>query len=160
MGEETIKRKLLERVSENFFIIALGLAVPPFRGHSLDPPLRSRFQCRHIASLPYNILLERCCQSAPNLQKAQVTKLVSCCMALNSKDAQSLSLPRFPLDMLPKLASVWVSFIFCSRIMCKLELFFKFADKFINLSCPSSPVLRVKVYRFLFNLLLSPEEAT
>lgn len=35
-------------VNENFRVIALGLPVPPYSGRSLDPPLRSRFQCRFI----------------------------------------------------------------------------------------------------------------
>ena len=38
----------LRRVSENFRVIALGLPVPPFEGHPLDPPLRSRFQARFV----------------------------------------------------------------------------------------------------------------
>lgn len=38
----------LRRVSEHFRVIALGLPVPPFEGHPLDPPLRSRFQARFV----------------------------------------------------------------------------------------------------------------
>uniref|UniRef100_A0A915HU87 ATPase dynein-related AAA domain-containing protein n=1 Tax=Romanomermis culicivorax TaxID=13658 RepID=A0A915HU87_ROMCU len=34
----------LVRVHEDFRVVALGLPVPKFRGYSLDPPLRSRFQ--------------------------------------------------------------------------------------------------------------------
>lgn len=30
------------RVSPEFWVIALGLPVPPYRGYPLDPPLRSR----------------------------------------------------------------------------------------------------------------------
>ena len=37
-----------ERVSPLFVVIAIGVPSPPFRGHPLDPPLRSRFQCRKI----------------------------------------------------------------------------------------------------------------
>ena len=35
-------------VSPNFLVIALGVAVPKYRGFPLDPPLRSRFQCRKV----------------------------------------------------------------------------------------------------------------
>jgi hypothetical protein len=38
----------LVRVHEGFRVIALGVPVPPFPGNPLDPPLRSRFQARHI----------------------------------------------------------------------------------------------------------------
>ena len=41
-------RKLL-RVSPNFMVLALGLPVPRFPGHALDPPLRSRFQADRAA---------------------------------------------------------------------------------------------------------------
>lgn len=47
-GLETVKEWKLERVHENFRVIALGLPVPAFKGNPLDPPLRSRFQARSI----------------------------------------------------------------------------------------------------------------
>lgn len=45
----------LVRVSENFLVIALGLPVPTFNGIPLDPPLRSRFQARHIVTPSYTV---------------------------------------------------------------------------------------------------------
>ena len=45
----------LVRVSPAFRVIALGLPVPHYRGHPLDPPLRSRFQARDIAARPYEV---------------------------------------------------------------------------------------------------------
>lgn len=45
----------LVRVSEDFFVIALGLPVPTFNGIPLDPPLRSRFQARHIMIPSYTV---------------------------------------------------------------------------------------------------------
>jgi len=45
----------LVRVSEDFFVIALGLPVPTFNGIPLDPPLRSRFQARHIMVPSYTV---------------------------------------------------------------------------------------------------------
>ena len=36
-----------------FRVVALGLPVPPYKGNPLDPPLRSRFQARHVLAPPY-----------------------------------------------------------------------------------------------------------
>ena len=44
------------RVHEKFRVIALGVPVPPFPGNPLDPPLRSRFQGRHIDRVPTEVL--------------------------------------------------------------------------------------------------------
>lgn len=46
----------LVRVHESFRVIALGVPVPPFPGNPLDPPLRSRFQARHIDRVPSAVL--------------------------------------------------------------------------------------------------------
>uniref|UniRef100_F1KQG7 VWFA domain-containing protein n=1 Tax=Ascaris suum TaxID=6253 RepID=F1KQG7_ASCSU len=107
MGEEAIREKKLERVSEDFLVIALGLPVPPFKGHSLDPPLRSRFQCRHIGSVPFGTLHELCCAAAPEISSDRISSLISLCLALTSSEAITLSLPRFPIDNLLKLARIW-----------------------------------------------------
>ncbi|KAK6061173.1 ATPase family protein [Cooperia oncophora] len=45
----------IERVSERFHVIALGLPVPRFHGNSLDPPLRSRFQCRNVTEPSFEV---------------------------------------------------------------------------------------------------------
>lgn len=38
-------------VHPNFHVVAIGLPVPPYPGRTIDPPLRSRFQCRYIDDL-------------------------------------------------------------------------------------------------------------
>lgn len=43
-----LEAKKIVSVSSQFLVIALGVAVPKYRGFPLDPPLRSRFQCRKI----------------------------------------------------------------------------------------------------------------
>uniref|UniRef100_A0A914XQV0 ATPase dynein-related AAA domain-containing protein n=1 Tax=Plectus sambesii TaxID=2011161 RepID=A0A914XQV0_9BILA len=48
---EELESWQLVRVSKDFHVVALGLPVPKFRGHTLDPPLRSRFQSRHVTSV-------------------------------------------------------------------------------------------------------------
>jgi len=45
----------LVRVHEDFRVIALGLPVPRYPGNPLDPPLRSRFQARHIQPIPFKV---------------------------------------------------------------------------------------------------------
>lgn len=57
-GEENIKRWGLECVHDQFRIIALGLPVPHYPGNALDPPLRSRFQARHIVPYSYKVWLK------------------------------------------------------------------------------------------------------
>ena len=54
-SEEELKAWKLERVSEDFRVIALGLPVPRYHGNPLDPPLRSRFQARDIHLLPFKV---------------------------------------------------------------------------------------------------------
>lgn len=38
----------LVRASEDFWVVCLGIPVPPYNGNPLDPPFRSRFQVRYI----------------------------------------------------------------------------------------------------------------
>ncbi|KAG2378887.1 hypothetical protein C9374_008035 [Naegleria lovaniensis] len=46
--EEELRLMKIEPTHEDFRIIAMGLPVPPYEGNTLDPPLRSRFNCRVI----------------------------------------------------------------------------------------------------------------
>ena len=54
-GQKTLDDWRLTRVSGQFRVIALGLPVPPYHGNALDPPLRSRFQSRNVAHLPFHV---------------------------------------------------------------------------------------------------------
>lgn len=54
-SEEELMKMNLVRVNEDFRVIALGLPSPPYQGHPLDPPLRSRFQARDVSSLPFKV---------------------------------------------------------------------------------------------------------
>lgn len=49
----------LIRVHDGFRVIALGVPVPPFPGNPLDPPLRSRFQARHVDRVRVKTLVFR-----------------------------------------------------------------------------------------------------
>uniref|UniRef100_H2YJD5 VWFA domain-containing protein n=1 Tax=Ciona savignyi TaxID=51511 RepID=H2YJD5_CIOSA len=54
-SKETLDKWQLVRVSEDFRVFALGLPVPKYRGHPLDPPLRSRFQARDVYHLGFSV---------------------------------------------------------------------------------------------------------
>jgi hypothetical protein len=45
-------------VHPSFQVVAIGLPSPPYPGRTLDPPLRSRFQCRFIDELRLETVLE------------------------------------------------------------------------------------------------------
>lgn len=54
-GAEEVSKWRLVRVDENFRVIALGLPVPRYSGQPLDPPLRSRFQARDVATIGFGV---------------------------------------------------------------------------------------------------------
>ena len=91
------------RVHENFRVIALTL--PPlaeFKGHSLDPPLRSRFQLRDIGNQPltfteYSNLLK---SIYPQVETPFIENLLSFASLVNSNDLETLKLVHFPFDRL------------------------------------------------------------
>jgi hypothetical protein len=62
------------RVHPNFRVVALGLPTPPFPGHSLDPPLRSRFQARVVGAAPAGSVLETLQRAAPELDAGEEKK--------------------------------------------------------------------------------------
>ncbi|KAL3080777.1 hypothetical protein niasHS_014882 [Heterodera schachtii] len=120
---QQLKEWKLERVSEHFLVIALGLPVPPLHGHSLDPPLRSRFQCLHLGQLPFAQMLQLCLFRAPSVPKVRLERLLSLVYGLNSANRRTadngqgtdnesqgvgaLDLPQFPTDNLLKAANIW-----------------------------------------------------
>ncbi|XP_033322690.2 von Willebrand factor A domain-containing protein c12.2 [Megalopta genalis] len=96
----------LVRVSEDFRVIALGLPSPQYPGHPLDPPLRSRFQGRHIPTPSYRDQLETLKSLAPGADPGKLSQLLSCAHALVTEEAVSLGLPDFPLDNLTSAAVI------------------------------------------------------
>ncbi|MFH4975896.1 hypothetical protein AB6A40_002605 [Gnathostoma spinigerum] len=147
-GENELRAKQLERVSEDFFVIALGLPVPPFKGYALDPPLRSRFQCRQIGPLSFSDLYEKCCSVAPNIPSDQISNLVSMCLAMNSSEARSTALPSFPIDSFLQLATIW-------NTMPSLE-----AERVFELAYPYSAFLKSDVHYPVLNEFLDKFSVT
>ncbi|XP_023290706.1 von Willebrand factor A domain-containing protein 8 [Orussus abietinus] len=104
--QEDLDAWRLVRVSEDFRVIALGLPVPRYPGHPLDPPLRSRFQARHISGPTFQEQLELLKRVAANVDPGKLSQLVSCCYALISREAMDLGLTDFPLDSLISAALI------------------------------------------------------
>lgn len=103
--EATLKKMGMERVSENFHVIALGLPVPRFPGNSLDPPFRSRFQCRNIEELSYNTFLEQAKIIAPRVKESQLNDLISVVYAYNSE--AKTSRPRIATSVVENTLRIW-----------------------------------------------------
>ena len=99
-SQEELDAWRLVRVSEDFRVIALGLPAPRYPGHPLDPPLRSRFQARHIPPPSFEDQLQSSRKLAPNVDSGKLSQLLSCAHALVTQEAISLGLPDFPLDNL------------------------------------------------------------
>lgn len=110
MTDEEMHEKGFVRVHENFRVVALGLPVPPFRGRSLDPPLRSRFQARAIGNRPiesvYESLVDIC--NGDRTRAQALTNLVASLRSLSSSSSQTgganMFMPPFPEDALEGLA--------------------------------------------------------
>jgi hypothetical protein len=108
--KEELKKMQFERVSEDFYVIALGLPVPTFKGHSLDPPLRSRFQCLNLGTIPFGVAKELCESIAPNVDKSKLERLLSLAYGINAQHGKDgLGLIRLPIENLIKAVGVWVS---------------------------------------------------
>ncbi|KAJ0176447.1 hypothetical protein K1T71_007626 [Dendrolimus kikuchii] len=105
-GAEEVARWRLVRVDEDFRVIALGLPVPRYSGQPLDPPLRSRFQARDVATIGYGEHLNQLKEEAPKVDPAKLEQLLSVAYALISPELQQVSLPDFPVDSLHSVALI------------------------------------------------------
>ncbi|KAI6191883.1 Von Willebrand factor A domain-containing protein 8 [Aphelenchoides bicaudatus] len=107
-GKEGVEKMKLERVSEDFAVIALGLPIPNFKGYPLDPPLRSRFQCVNIGYLPFGISKQLCESLTPNVNRDKLDKLLCLAYGINSQHGKDgLNLTRVPIENLIRAISVW-----------------------------------------------------
>ncbi|CAJ0583659.1 unnamed protein product, partial [Mesorhabditis spiculigera] len=102
---EELKKMGVERVSEEFHVVALGLPVPRFPGHTLDPPLRSRFQCRNVPDVNFPTISALFKGIAASVDADRADSLISLAYGLNAQD--QLSLPHFPIDNLLRAAGIW-----------------------------------------------------
>uniref|UniRef100_A0A0P6CK90 von Willebrand factor A domain-containing protein 8 n=1 Tax=Daphnia magna TaxID=35525 RepID=A0A0P6CK90_9CRUS len=91
----------LVRVDEKFRVIALGIPVPKYRGHPLDPPLRSRFQALKIEQKSFKDQLLTLRQVAPGVPESSLIELASFAYAINASESEAQGLPDFPISSLP-----------------------------------------------------------
>ncbi|KAI9908417.1 hypothetical protein PsorP6_004490 [Peronosclerospora sorghi] len=82
-----LQAQKLVRVHPDFRVIGLGLPTPPYAGRTLDPPLRSRFQGRHIQSDSPGSQLEALVANAPSVPLSILEKLVGIREAVNTIEA-------------------------------------------------------------------------
>lgn len=111
-----------ERVDEQFSVIALGLPIPNYKGHPLDPPLRSRFQSINIGYLPFGIAKQLCESLSPNVDRSKLEKLICLAYGINSQHGNdALNLTRVPIDNLVRAIGIWVLFPFFIQLSLYLE---------------------------------------
>jgi len=87
---ETMEKHKLVKVSDDFTVIALGLPVPQYVGHPLDPPLRSRFQSRDVKAPGFESLLQHLKTLGPNVPQDTLERLISVAMVLGSQHYQNM----------------------------------------------------------------------
>ena len=102
-NNSNIERDLDKRVvfvHDNFRVVGLSVPVPSYSGRLLDPPLRSRFQCRFIDEPPSEYILSLV--NTSKLPKEKLLSLVQCYESLRGlressieEDTTLSSLPMF-----------------------------------------------------------------
>jgi MoxR-like ATPase len=98
-GRAQMKEWKLVKAHPNFFVIAVGLPIPPYFGNSLDPPLRSRFQAHAVLPSSLGLQLAELRQLAPSLQESTVSRLLGVAQVLHdmSEDKErGVTIPSFP----------------------------------------------------------------
>lgn len=109
----------------------MGLPVPLFSGHTLDPPLRSRFQARNMTHIPFGTMIQLGRALAPNIDESRLNALFTLVYALNSQNQKfsgvlktkeedklrSVDLPLYPIDNCLKSLRVWVRIYFSYFIL-------------------------------------------
>ncbi|XP_042236264.1 von Willebrand factor A domain-containing protein 8-like isoform X2 [Homarus americanus] len=105
-SQEELDRMNLVRVDEDFRVIALGLPSPPYQGHPLDPPLRSRFQARDVSSLPYKEHLQQLLEDHPGVSNDIASRTLSLAHTILTQECKGLGLPDFPIDNLASIMTI------------------------------------------------------
>ncbi|KAG0082211.1 von Willebrand factor A domain-containing protein 8, partial [Linnemannia elongata] len=110
---ETMEKHKLVKVSDTFTVIALGLPVPQYVGHPLDPPLRSRFQSRDVKAPGFESQMQQLRALGPNVPQDMMERLISVAMVLGSQHylnvgadsstsasmVSNVTIPEFPVSI-------------------------------------------------------------
>ncbi|KAJ3144684.1 von Willebrand factor A domain-containing protein 8, partial [Irineochytrium annulatum] len=103
-AESEMKKWKLVKTSPKFTVIVLGLPVPKYDGHPLDPPFRSRFQARNIPVPTYLSQVTHLASLTKDLPQRLLERLVSVGILLrdssaDASSASSVSMPEFPTSL-------------------------------------------------------------
>ncbi|KAG0045398.1 von Willebrand factor A domain-containing protein 8 [Gryganskiella cystojenkinii] len=108
---DTMEQHKLVKVSDNFTVIALGLPVPQYVGHPLDPPLRSRFQSRDVKAPGFEAQMQQLRALGPKVPQEMMERLISVAMVLGNQHYQNIGsdstasmmsnvqIPEFPVSI-------------------------------------------------------------
>ncbi|RUP51709.1 hypothetical protein BC936DRAFT_146399 [Jimgerdemannia flammicorona] len=102
LGAEANAQRL-EKVSDRFLVIALGLPIPRYTGYPLDPPLRSRFQSRDVKSPGFDTQVKQFTHLVgKKVDRDVAERIVSVAMVLgvttagDAADGNGVDVPEFP----------------------------------------------------------------
>ncbi|CAJ0865553.1 11051_t:CDS:10 [Entrophospora sp. SA101] len=101
-NKSLMKNWKLVKTSERFIVVALGLPIPPYVGHPLDPPLRSRFQSRDIKQPSFYTQVNHLKKIAPVVTDEVIERLVSVAIVLRTlqrEGSEGVVIPEFPLSI-------------------------------------------------------------
>ena len=91
-GSDYIKSQNLVRVDPNFLVVAIGLPVPQYEGYRLDPPLRSRFNCKVLLPQSYQHQIHTYSKLYSNIPLSKLENLVSIFIIFSRKGIQESNL--------------------------------------------------------------------
>uniref|UniRef100_A0A5S6QD72 von Willebrand factor A domain-containing protein 8 n=1 Tax=Trichuris muris TaxID=70415 RepID=A0A5S6QD72_TRIMR len=106
-SEEELQALGICKVDDRFRVVALGLPVARYQGHSLDPPLRSRFQARHVALPRFQDLFNYLNVTYSSISTERLSRFLGFVYAISSEEASQLQLPDFPFDHIEELTRLW-----------------------------------------------------
>lgn len=94
----------LIRVHPDFWVIALGIPVPPYKGYPLDPPLRSRFQARVVEDIPFAEHRKRLLEKINGSEEIKINSLLS--FANFFKETEAKAIPYLNSTVVDNLAQI------------------------------------------------------
>ncbi|KHJ47859.1 hypothetical protein D918_02018 [Trichuris suis] len=106
-SEDELQKLGICKVDDRFRVVALGLPVSRYRGHSLDPPLRSRFQARHVALPRFQDLFNHYSMTYSSIPIEKLSRFLAFVYAILSEESSQLQFPDFPFDHIDHLTQLW-----------------------------------------------------